>query len=125
MGINELLQIKGQLESQDNRSTSGPMFCVQEKVIITGMDTDWTDNYKWLDPDDHSEVDEDTEGAYKVGYIEYWKTVMVAFTEAGCAEYIRQDGHNLNEPRIYVESFNRCPEMIAIREYIMALEPAK
>lgn len=120
--MNKLLQIKGKLESQDNRITVNPMFCVQEKVVITGMDTDYTDNYLWLDCDEHREVEEDTEGAYKVGYFEYWKTVMVAFTEAGCTEYLRQNGHNLNDPRIYVESFNRCPEMIAIREYIMAME---
>ena len=45
---------------------------------------------------------------------------MVDFTEDGCKEYLKQNGHNLNKPRIYVESFHRCPEMIAIREFLIA-----
>jgi hypothetical protein len=49
-------------------------------------------------------------------------------TEAGCQEYLRLNGHNdrrrahNGEVQIYVESFNRCPEMIAIREALMANE---
>ncbi len=50
----------------------------------------------------------------------HYETVMVCFTEGGAQEYLRQDGHNLREPRIYVESFNRCPEMIAIRDVLIA-----
>ena len=117
----ELLKVRDSLKTQDNRCTDNPMFCVQEKVVVTGMDPAWTDEHKYLDPDDCSEVDSGFPGAVKTGYIEYWKTVMVAFTEEGCKEYIRQNGHNLNEPRIYVESFNRCPEMISIRKTIMEL----
>lgn len=54
---------------------------------------------------------------------------MVAFTEGGCQEYIELNGHNdrsrahKGEIRIYAESFRRCPEMIAIREWLMARRP--
>ena len=48
-----------------------------------------------------------------------WCTIMVAFTEEGAKEYLRQDGHNHPNSRIYVESFRRCPEMIAIRKMLM------
>ena len=55
------------------------------------------------------------------GHVGQWITIMVAFTEEGCKEYLRQDGHNHRGARIYVESFRRCPEMIAIRKYLMEL----
>jgi hypothetical protein len=50
---------------------------------------------------------------------------MVAFTERGCQEYLELDGHNVRhrafrgEVRIYVESFRRCPEMLAIRAALL------
>ena len=95
------------------------MFCVQtkrEEVRPAGF----TDRIVWVV--DGEEVEEDTEDAEEYSIAERWETVMVAFTEDGCKEYLRQNGHNLCEPRIYVESFNRCPEMIAIRNWLLSLE---
>jgi len=112
-----LLEIAARLRTQDNRITENPMFCVQTKkrdVVPEGFSCDSV----WVL--DGEEVDEGTEGAEEYNIRERWETVMVAFTEEGCKEYLRQNGHNLSEPRIYVESFNRCPEMIAIREWLLA-----
>jgi hypothetical protein len=116
----ELQLIGERLRTQDNRITQNPMFCVQQKRRIYGLDPRWTDNTVWYR---NGEMVEDgtEENAERVGYLDYWETVMVAFTEGGCNEYLRQNGHNLKEPRIYVESFNRCPEMIAIRDFLMSL----
>ena len=56
--------------------------------------------------------------------IEITKTVSVS-TEDGCKEHLELNGHNYRsrshrqQTRIYVESFYRCPEMIAIRESLM------
>lgn len=114
-----LLEIAARLRTQDNRITENPMFCVQTKkrdVVPEGFSCDTV----WVL--DGEEVDEGTEGAEEYNIRERWETVMVAFTEEGCKEYLRQNGHNLSEPRIYVESFNRCPEMIAIRKWLLSLE---
>lgn len=106
------------------------MFCVQEKQTVYGMDPRWTDNPIWIDTsDDVQEVPEpadgeETETIEKCGKFEYWKTVMVAFTEEGCREYLRLNGHNhRGETRIYAESFRRCPEMLAVRAYLVSLQP--
>lgn len=115
----ELKAIGERLRTQDNRITQNPMFCVQTKRRDCGFHVDYADNTVWIL--DGEEVEPDTNGAKEYGVRERWETVMVAFTEEGCKEYLRQNGHNLTEPRIYVESFNRCPEMIAIREFLMAL----
>jgi len=125
----DLLLIGERLRTQDNRITQNPMFCVQEKRRIVGLDAAYSDRLCWRDSandetiyDDDRDFKAPPEGDEwdEFGYIDQWFTVMVAFTEAGCEQYIRMNGHNLKSPRIYVESFNRCPEMIAIREALMA-----
>lgn len=115
-----LLEIAERLRTQDNRITQNPMFCVQQRVKIRGLHPRWSDNTEWIL--DGEVVEPETEGAEEYGYRHEWQTVMVAFTEEGCKEYLRQNSHNLREPRIYVESFNRCPEMIAIRDWLLSLE---
>lgn len=114
-----LLEIAARLRTQDNRITQNPMFCVQthRRDVVPGG---FEDETVWVL--DGEEVDEGTEDAEEYGIRWRWETVMVAFTEEGCKEYLRQNGHNLSEPRIYVESFNRCPEMIAIRDWLLSLE---
>ena len=118
----ELLAISERLKTQDNRITQNPMFCVQEKRRIVGMDASYSENTVWIDTQsgDGEEVPPETPGAEEFGVFEYWETVMVAFTEAGCEQYLALNGHNhKGETRIYVESFNRCPEMIAVRDFLM------
>lgn len=116
----ELQAIADRLKTQDNRATFEPIFCVQEKRREYGYDPGWVDGHVWLDLDnDCEEVPEDTEGAQKTGYKDAWHTVMVAFTEQGCKDYLRVNGHNHGETRIYVDSLYRCAEMIAIRKWLM------
>ncbi len=120
----ELLEIAKRLKSQDNRCTVDPMFCVQEKTREIGFDAGYTDDTVWMDMEsgDCQEVEPNTAGAKEFGYKDTWVTVMVAFTEEGCKEYLRLNGHNhRGETQIYVESFRRCPEMIAIINYLKTL----
>lgn len=131
----ELLSIGEQLRTQDNRATQHPMFCVQEKRRLVGVDAAYSDKRCWLDSaNEHTVYDDDKDfDAVKwalekssdydeFGYVDQWFTVMVSFTEEGCKQYLRLNGHNhRGETRIYVESFNRCPEMIVIREFLMSI----
>lgn len=133
LGSTGLLAISERLKTQDNRCTMNPMFCVQMKVRDIGMDADYATDTVWMDMEsgNFDEVPPETEGAVEFGFKDRWETVMVAFTEKGCEEYLALDGHNVRrrahngEVRIYVESFNRCPEMIAIREALMANDQAQ
>lgn len=119
----DLRAIAARLKTQDNRITAEPMFCVQEKRREYGYDPQWVDDHVWLDAKDgYQETAEDTPGAVKTGYRDAWHTVMVAFTEGGCEAYLRANGHNHGETRIYVKSFRRCAEMIAIRAWLMAVD---
>ncbi len=132
--MNDLADISERLLTQDNRCTLEPMFCLQIKVRDTGYDPQYADGGTvWIDMEsgDYEEVAPDTEGAEEFGYRDRWETVMVAFTEEGLNDYMRQDGHNVRrrahngETRIYVESFRRCDEMVRIRRGLMAAGPEK
>jgi hypothetical protein len=128
----DLLKIGELIRTQDNRITAEPMFCVQGRRRIYGMDTKWGDSTVWIDTEDGChEVEapadgEETDFIIETGYVDVWETLMVAFTEEGCKEYLKLNGHNYRhyqEVRIYAESFRRCPEMIAIRKFLSEMKP--
>ena len=117
-----LSAIGERLRTQNNRYTADPMFCVQEKFREYGFDPAYADQTVWIDMEggDYGETEPGSPGAEETGYKDRWETVMVAFTEEGCKEYLKLNGHNhRGETRIYIKSWNRCPEMIAIREYLV------
>ena len=134
----ELLKIGERLHTQNNRITDNPMFIVQQRRSFSCEAGEGEEDV-WYD-EDWGEVDEETSEKLdeieslcifdfnqqrfldrhtKRGLKHFWEFCMAAFTEEGCKEYLRLNGHNLKEPRIYVMSFNRCPEMLAIRQFLM------
>ena len=136
-----LAKVAAHLGTQDNRATAHPMFCVQILVREVGFDIAYADNRCWWNPEELRAIYDDDkrfrgepkrkgwDGPY--GYKDRWETVMVALTEAGCNEYLELDGHNVKrrafrgQIRIYAESFNRCHEMIAIREFLLSIGRAE
>ncbi len=131
-----------QLRTQDNRCTANPMFIVQEQRSF-GCEPGEGDKNIWLDGD-WEEADEETSAQLdelndafeweleeeqvamlkrytKRGIKHFWEFCMASFTEQGCKRYIELDGHNLTKPRIYAMSWNRCPEMLEVRKFLMAI----
>jgi len=128
MNKDDLRDIAERLRTQDNLCTAEPMFCVQERKRDIGYDANYSDgDTVWIDMDggDFSEVPPETPGAEEFGWKDRWETVMTCFTEAGCKDYLRQNGHNHGETRIYVQSFRRCDEMIRIRAWLLGLFDAE
>lgn len=124
------------LRTQDNRITSHPLFIVQQKRRTYGIDTGWTEATVWLD-EEGSEVDGglarsleagwkkcrlEPAGYTRVGYHDTWEFVTACLTEDGAKDYIRLDGHDLREPRIYVTSGHRNKEWQMLRALILALD---
>ena len=144
-----LRDIAANLAIQDNRCTSDPQFLVQKKVRQTGQDLDYCDDYIWLDCyNDYKEVTdferikrlEELEGKYpltkdeegelndylKTGYVDRWETVQTFFTEVEADRYIAANSHRREEKlRTYVEWGGRNPEGIAIRNFLLSLNPPK
>lgn len=124
------------IRTQDNRATADPIFIVQQKRRIWGMDPDYHEDYKWIAEDD-PEVEADAElaadlddsdwigepisGWEKRYYVDIWDFVTACFTEQGCQDFIDANRHNLNEPRIYAASAHRNQEFIVVREMLKKL----
>ena len=135
---------------ENTHYTAEPMFCIQSLHRETGYDSSYADNRCWWNAelmevvydDDNDQqkqdlefkLDEDGdppegwEGPF--GYKDRWETVMVALTQEGLDNYMRQDGHNVKraafrgQTRTYVESFHRCREMIDLRAALIDLANA-
>lgn len=132
MSMTKLEEIGRLIRSQDNRATAQPVFCVQQRKRIYGIDSNYTETFTWLH--EGEEVDastaqqlercrprpEKTAAFTRVGYVDVWEFVTASFTLKGCEDYLAVNGHNLKEPRIYVASGYRNAEWIALREFLHA-----
>lgn len=137
--MSDIFTIAANLRTQDPRMTSNPIFVVQQKRRIYNLEE--SDTYIWIDTRDGEEVDEETAvhleaadswnrdpNTHPTGIIidDYRKSyyrdeyvfVQPFFTEAGAKRYIEINGHNLREPRIYVEGGWRNEEWETVREFL-------
>lgn len=144
-----LRDIAANLASQDNRCTADPVFLVREKVRITGMDIDYSDNYIWVnsandwdevtDPQEIERLEdlefrrdilsEDEAAEFsdyvKTSYQDYWRPVQPFFTEAAAEAYIRCSSHRHHgELSIFVDWAGRNPEWKAVRNFLLSLNTA-
>lgn len=123
------------IRTQDNQLTAHPMFLVEQRRRIYGIDTDYDPSIAWLHEDEAVEVDADTatkleaqyrqdlndspEGYRRVGYHEQWQLVTCCFTQAAADLYITQNAHRFRELRVYVDSGYRNHEWIAVRDMLL------
>jgi len=133
-GIPEQLREIGELiRTQDNRITDQPMFVVYEKREIIGSDEHSPSRIAWVC--ESEEVDElrgkrlellyqngrDTSGYDRYAMQEIDVFVIACFTENGCKEYLRKNGHNLRHPYIYAAGSYRNDEYQAVRNWLESL----
>lgn len=120
------------MRTQDNLGTSYPLFIVQQSRRLYGMDPNYVGEYDWLCENTELVADDvtasvlncldsqgmDTEGWHKVYYIDIWEFVTVCFTRLAAEDFIEVNEHRLKNPRVYVETAYRNPEMIAVQELL-------
>jgi hypothetical protein len=126
-------EIAHHLRTQDNRITALPIFLVQQKrrrPVPEGYsdEGEWYDSencFTITDPEEVALIEtEEKEGTLHdryqwIWYVDDWVFATACFTEEGAKAYIRINGHNLREPRIYVESGYRNEEWETIRAHLM------
>ena len=161
--ITALKAIGQNILTQDNRCTADPIFCIQGRKRIYGMDPSYVDETVWID-EEGNEIDvakcrqeakdlrgqlpvtEDEKAEYakqyekedeltdyewaekqewtNTAYVDRWETIQMCFTEDGCNRHIKMNQHNYARPykeiRIYVDHLYRNPEMVLIRNMLMA-----
>lgn len=130
----EIMAIALELSTQDNACTSEPLFAVQQRRRITGIDPDYADRFIWLENSEEVSEEEAVrlEAEYhrthvvpdeyvRTGYMDKWEFVTGGLTKKGCEDYLAANGHNLREPRIYAYSGYRNAEHIALRNFLLSL----
>lgn len=128
--------ITKELNTQDNRITSDPIFLVQKKVRDWGIADDYTEDYTWINSDnDYEEADEekskqlDADDEWqlkpedfcwsKCYYRDRWEFVTACFTEKAADDFIERNKHRYGEMRTYVDSLYRNDEMRELRNLLL------
>lgn len=138
-----ITEIGALLKTQYNRITAEPIFMVQERHRVYGMDPGYSEDYQWEEvesgdfvhatPEQAAELDRllrahlptyiDDVEFDQVWYTDIWVNVQPFFTEAAAQEWITRNQHNYEHPlRIYAKSAHNNPEWKAIRKWLMEAE---
>lgn len=133
-----LREIGRLLLTQDNRITDAPLFIVQQKRTYV-TERDYNDcRYEWRETESGEYIEatperarrleaiyqgryEEPKGWKRFAVFDVWEFVTACFTQQGCKDYLRINGHNLKEPRIYAESSFRNEEYRFVREWLVSI----
>ncbi|MGI1245178.1 hypothetical protein ACIAIL_04755 [Raoultella ornithinolytica] len=130
----ELYTIGELIRTQDNRITDQPMFVVFQKREIIGSDEHSPSRICWVfDGEEVSELrakrlealyqdGRDTRGYDRYAMQEVDEFVTACFTEQGCKDYLRQNGHNLRLPYIYACGSFRNNEYQLVRNWLAGIK---
>ena len=130
----ELYTIGELIRTQDNRITDQPMFVVFQKREIIGSDEHSPSRICWVwDGEEVSELrakrlealyqdGRDTRGYDRYAMQEVDEFVTACFTEHGCKDYMRQNGHNLRLPYIYACGSFRNNEYQLVRNWLAGIK---
>ncbi len=131
----KILEIARLLHTQDGRCTSHPIYYVQTRDKIYGIDPENGGDAVWMH-EDGDEVDlnewepleeefqrtgNTRNGYYRTGVLVQWKNVQPFLTLAAAQAYINVNAHRLEFPRIYVDSGYRNLEWQEIRAFLKSL----
>ena len=130
----ELSTIGELIRTQDNRITDQPMFVVFQKREIIGSDEHSPSRICWVwDGEEVSELrakrlealyqdGRDTRGYDRYAMQEVDEFVTACFTEHGCKDFLRQNGHNLRQPYIYACGSFRNKEYQLVRNWLAGIK---
>jgi hypothetical protein len=109
-----------ELRTQDNACTAHPIYVVQRKRRLYGLDPNYCEHVTWLNaPNDFEECDsaefDRLESEYqdtgetpcdwtRTGYRDDWEFVQPFLTKKAAEAYILAQKHNLGDARVYVAS---------------------
>lgn len=130
----ELYTIGELIRTQDNRITDQPMFVVFQKREIIGSDEHSPSRICWVwDGEEVSELrakrlealyqnGRDIRGYDRYAMQEVDEFVTACFTEHGCKDFLRQNGHNLRQPYIYACGSFRNNEYQLVRNWLAGIK---
>lgn len=127
------------LRTQDSQCTANPVFTVQQRHRISGIDTQWTEDVMWIQDGEElsAELSAEMEASFqetgiepdectRTGYVDEWEHVATFFTEKAAKDYIERNRHRMRDPRVYVDSAYRNEEWQQVVAFLMScVERAK
>lgn len=136
MSIFTIEAIAQRVATQPNDCTAEPYFVVQERVIITGLDTTWVAEVAWIDEEGDialpgSEDFGNCEMQYRKNYVEpegwtrtgfafRWEAQKFFFTKEAAQHYIAtKSHHHSGQLRVYTDSAHDNPEIRAVRAHLL------
>lgn len=137
--MDTLTQLGAEISRQDNHCTAHPLYVVQAKKRIYGIDPNYADEPVWLNTTlDYTEADtkkakalereygktgRERDGWTRTAALDLWEFVTVCLTERAAKEYIERNGHrHKGQLRMYVESAYRNTEIIELQAALKALK---
>lgn len=112
----DLSEFLHRLRTQNHAITAWPIYNVEQKERIFGVDPRWHDvESVWTyDGCDDGPVDKKPSGDEKnveeIFVVWEWRYVCSHLTMAAAELYIAQNSHNLGEARVFIGSQHRCYE---------------
>ncbi len=132
--IDFLTALAHEMQHQNNAYTSYPIYAVEERRMVTGIDTEYTEQIGWFDDDSGSltegdeamlleaayqETGEIPENWHRTGYDYRWEQVAAFFTRKAAEDFIERQSHNHRMGlRVYVDSGYRNPEWKELRRLL-------
>lgn len=134
-----ICEVVARMKTQNNHCTSHPVFVVQQRRRMYGFSPDYSDNVVWLDnyndsaeagpeeakrlESDYDETGIEPDGWTRTSYVDVWEHVTTCFTEHSAQAYVKRNGHNLEHPRVYVESAWRNQEWQDVVQWLTVSAP--
>lgn len=131
----KLIDIGRCIISQDNRLTAHPVFVVEEQDLVGPIEEGYHyDIVEWFNDNGYNELASETRARRlealdrdgreyrdwkKFRSVVVWRFKIACFTEKGCENYLRINGHNLKKSRIYVYGSFRNDEWNTIRQFLI------
>lgn len=128
--------VAGLMKDQDNYATKHPMYVVQQRRRIYGMDRNYADHIAFMyegeeitnteDPDCNEELEgfkKEFEDPHidEVGYIETWEFLQPFFSERAALNFIDNNQHRYEPLRLFVDSGHRNYEWQMIQEILESM----
>lgn len=126
--------IGDRLRTQDNQCTADPVFVVQTRRRLYGVDPQyavsdvdiaWTDGECEASGDERAELEaeyqksrKEPEGWHRTGFLDIWDFVAACFTDAAAKAFIESNRHRMRDPRVFVDSAYRNFEWQAIAAHL-------
>lgn len=135
--IDFLKELADRLQTQDNLYTASPNYCIQENVLICGIDEDYGATVGWFAeearyPEDknsrkhraleryYDKHGREPDGWTRCGYEFKWRHTGISFlTHTAAHDYVTNNKHRHEyDIRVYVDSHYRNSEMREVRRLL-------